>query len=153
MKTIEKPRFSYGFSVISKVWRVSKSMKNAKKSSPECFGTPKNRAGWAGLARWAAQVAIAGPMGAQWGAPIALGLQKGHSGSQSASRAGAMKRRLLVLLVGSEDWLWDLHALRPEASADSTKICNSTTSGKWNPTRFMSVPRYRYAFACPFKEN
>ena len=29
---------------------VSKSTKNLKKSSPECFGTPNNRAGWAGLA-------------------------------------------------------------------------------------------------------
>ena len=31
MKTIEKPRFSHDFSMISKVWRVSKSMTNMKK--------------------------------------------------------------------------------------------------------------------------
>ena len=68
METIEKPRFSDGFSMISKGQRVSKSRTNLKKSSPECLGTPKNRAGWAGLARWVTQVAIVGPIGAQWGA-------------------------------------------------------------------------------------
>ena len=62
MKTIEKPRFSYGFSMISGVRRASKSMKNLKKSSPECFGTPENRPGWAGLAgEVAAELANGGP--------------------------------------------------------------------------------------------
>ena len=65
MKTIEKPRFSYGFSMISGVRRASKSTKNLKKSSPECLGTLKNRLRWAGLAGLAAQVANVGPMGAQ----------------------------------------------------------------------------------------
>ena len=54
--------------MISKVWRVSKAMTNVKKWSPECFGTPKKRAGRAGLVRWAAQVSIAGPTGAHGGA-------------------------------------------------------------------------------------
>ena len=66
MKTIEKPRFSYGFSMISGVRRASKSTKNLKKSSPECLGTLKNWLRWAGLAGLAAQVANVGPMGAQW---------------------------------------------------------------------------------------
>ena len=60
MKTIEKLRFSYGFSRISSVRKVSTSIKNVKKSSPECLGTPKNRTGWAGSTRWAAQMAIMG---------------------------------------------------------------------------------------------
>ena len=66
--------------MISKVWRVSKSMKNVKKSSPECFGMPKDRAGWAGLARWAAQVANVDPMGAQWepnGGPNSIRIANG----------------------------------------------------------------------------
>ena len=66
MKIIEKPRFSYGFSMISGVRRASKSMKNLKKSSPECLGTPKNQPGWAGLSGLAAQVANMGQMGGQW---------------------------------------------------------------------------------------
>ena len=71
-------------------------MKNDKKSKPECHGTPNNRAGWAGLARWAAQVAIVGPIGAQWGGPIALGLQMSHSDLESSGRAGATYARFLL---------------------------------------------------------
>ena len=63
---IQKPRFSYGFSMISGDRRASKSLKNLKKSTPECLGRPKSRPGWAGLARLAAQVANVGPMGVQW---------------------------------------------------------------------------------------
>ena len=66
MKTIEKPRFYYGFSMISEVRKASKSMTNLKKSSPECLETLKNRLRWTGLAGLAAQVANVGPMGAQW---------------------------------------------------------------------------------------
>ena len=50
--------------MISGVRRASKSMKNLKKSSPECLGTFKNWLRWAGLAGLAAQVANVGPMGA-----------------------------------------------------------------------------------------
>ena len=59
-----------------------------------------------------------GPMGAQGG----LGLQIPGSGPQSAERAEGCYARLISILViisiGSDDWLWVLHALRPEASAD-----------------------------------
>ena len=65
-KIMQKPRFSFGFSMISGAWRASKAMKNLKKSSPECLGTLKNRPGWAGLSGLAAQVANMGQMGGQW---------------------------------------------------------------------------------------
>ena len=59
-------------SIFMRIWEgflevfITKLMKNIEKSSPESFGTPKNRQRWAGLAGLAAQVANVGPMGAQW---------------------------------------------------------------------------------------
>ena len=61
----------------------------------------KNWAGWAGLARWAAQVAIVGPMGAHLGGAIALGLQMTLFDPHSGGRAGATYARFFLLL---EDW-------------------------------------------------
>ena len=95
---MQKPRFFHGFSMISRVRRESKSLKILKKWSPECFGTPKNRQGWAELAGSAAQVANVGSMGAQFGTPPGLGLQKGDSEPQSAERAGATYARLSVFI-------------------------------------------------------
>ena len=51
-------RFSFGFSLFSGVGGASKSMKNLKKSSPECFGTRENRPGWAGFDGLDGEVAV-----------------------------------------------------------------------------------------------
>ena len=58
MKTMEKPRLSHAFCMISRVHRLSKSMKNVTTSSPECFGTPTNAVGLTKLARLVAQVIL-----------------------------------------------------------------------------------------------
>ena len=58
IKIVQKPKFSYGFSLFSGIWRTSKSMKNHKKSTLECFGTPENHPGWEGLAGLARSVAL-----------------------------------------------------------------------------------------------
>ena len=106
------------FFMISMVWRVSKSMTHVKKSSPECFGTPKNQAGWAGLARCAVHVAIVSPMEFQWGAPIASGLQNTTSDPRKTLRAGTPYARFLKEEIRGLMIAGGLHALRPEASAD-----------------------------------
>ena len=59
-KIMQKPRFPCGFAIFSGARRASKSMKNLKKSRPECFGTHYNRLGWAGLIQLVAQVANVG---------------------------------------------------------------------------------------------
>ena len=99
-KTMEKPRFSYGFSMISRVRRVSKLMKNMKKLSPECFGAPKNSAGWAGLARLAAQVANMGQMGGQW---TALGSDYHLQPQKNGAGQGHLRAFLRILLRVFQD--------------------------------------------------
>ena len=66
------------------------------------FGRPKSsifRLFWSifrSKIRWAAQVAMWGPIEAQWGGPVALGLQKEISEAQCAERAGATYARFLL---------------------------------------------------------
>ena len=56
MKIAKKPVFSQGFSMNSGGSKAPESMNNPKILSPECFGTPENRPGWAGLIGLAGEV-------------------------------------------------------------------------------------------------
>ena len=58
IKIVQKSKFSCGFSLLSGIWRTSKSMKNHEKSTQDCFGTPENHPGWEGLAGLARSVAL-----------------------------------------------------------------------------------------------
>ena len=55
---MQKPRFSNGFSMISRVRRAAKSLNNQKKSNPECLGTPRYCPGRAGLIKTGSEVAV-----------------------------------------------------------------------------------------------
>ena len=65
MKIMGKRRFSCGFSLILRVRGLPKSVENVTRSSPECFGTPKNSVGATGLARLVAQMVLGQRNGGQ----------------------------------------------------------------------------------------
>ena len=132
MKTIEKPRFSCGFSMILMVRGASKSTKNLKnraRSALEHQRIVRDGQNWPDwLHKW--------PNWAQWGPK-----EPPKWSSRSPRPAGPFYHlsepgppidRLLARFEGLEGfWAgpWDLHALRPEASADFPKIFETFQNG------------------------